>query len=147
RPEPYNPHPESEPAEIFCKPRHIRHIGYGNQPAIDRHGRIKISSAEENPGKRHTKEGEPARNAARPPCVDPANGERLPAMIDDEHQPMRCPPEHEGPCRPMPETTKRHGDEEVRIAPQLAAPVAAERDVEIVAQKARQRHMPAPPEI
>ena len=47
----------------------------------------------------------------------------------------------------MPETTQQHGDHQVAANEPNAATVAAQADVEIVAQPARQRDMPAPPEI
>ena len=56
-------------------------------------------------------------------------------------------PDHEGPVRPVPQPADRHGRNEVPQLGPLAATVAAQRDVDVVAQPARQRHVPAPPEV
>ena len=47
----------------------------------------------------------------------------------------------------MPQPAKRHRHHQVGITHHAAVPIAAERDVEIVAQKLRQRHVPAPPKF
>src|ERR1051326_3859364 len=47
----------------------------------------------------------------------------------------------------VPQAGYRHRDQEIEIEPRGAGSVAAQRDVDVVAQKARQRHMPAPPVI
>ena len=57
------------------------------------------------------------------------------------------PPEQEGEVGPVPEAAQHHRDDEVAALLGLTAPVAAERDVEVVAEPARQRHVPAPPEL
>src|SRR3546814_5141197 len=68
-------------------------------------------------------------------------------MIDDQHRAVQRTPEDESPCSAVPEAANGHGEKEIDIAPRFAPPVAAERDVEIVAQEARQGHVPTPPEI
>ena len=60
---------------------------------------------------------------------------------------MQRTPDHKRPGRTMPEAAKQHGDRQIDVAQRRAVAVAAERDVEIVAQELRQRHVPAPPEI
>ena len=57
------------------------------------------------------------------------------------------PPHEERPVRAVPETGECEHDVEVAVGLPLAAPVAAERDVEVVAEPSRQRHMPPPPEV
>ena len=47
----------------------------------------------------------------------------------------------------MPEAAEQHRQQQVAVGPQPALAVAAERDVEVVAQPARERHVPAPPEV
>src|ERR1017187_4249259 len=51
------------------------------------------------------------------------------------------------PCAASHDPAEQHRDHQVHVAAELAAPVAAERDVEVVAQESRERHVPAPPEI
>src|SRR5690606_9761591 len=69
------------------------------------------------------------------------------AVIDDEHEAMRRAPEHKGPGRTVPQPAQHHGGEKIEIAPRLSPSVAAKRDIKIIAQEARQGHVPAPPEI
>ncbi|MNF95653.1 hypothetical protein D3C84_784160 [compost metagenome] len=47
----------------------------------------------------------------------------------------------------MPEASQQHGDHQVEQAPGFAAAVAAQGDVQVVPQEARQGDMPAPPEL
>ena len=47
----------------------------------------------------------------------------------------------------MPETAQKKRREDVGCGPGIAAPIAAERDVEIFAQEPRQRDVPAVPEV
>ncbi len=56
-------------------------------------------------------------------------------------------PDHEGPGRPVPQAAEQHGDEDVDGDPPLAAPVAAERDVQVVAQPEGQGDVPPSPEV
>ena len=73
--------------------------------------------------------------------------ELAPGMIDAEIDAVQRAPRDESPGRAVPEAAEQHGDHQIDIAQHAAAAVAAERDVEIVAQELRQRHVPAPPEI
>ena len=56
-------------------------------------------------------------------------------------------PDQERPRRAVPEPAEQHRDHDVAERPEPPAAVAAERDVEVVAQPARERHVPAPPEV
>ena len=60
---------------------------------------------------------------------------------------MECAPQDEVEARAMPEAAKEHGQEEVHAGAPLALPISAERDVEVVAQPARQADVPALPKI
>src|SRR5579871_2154189 len=71
----------------------------------------------------------------------------IPGVVDAEIGAMQRAPCHKRPGRAVPEATEQHRDHQIDVAPHTAVPVAAERDVEIVAQELRQRHVPAPPEI
>ena len=73
--------------------------------------------------------------------------EIIPGVVDAEIDAVQRAPHDERPGRAVPEPAEHHGDHQVDIAQDAAVAVAAERDVEIVAQELRQRHVPAPPEI
>ncbi len=79
------------------------------------------------------------------PAEPPA--QRPPGVVDHQVEPVQRAPCDEGPGGAVPEPAEQHGEEEVAVAPRRAVPVAAERDIEVVAQETRQRHVPAPPEI
>src|SRR3546814_8661855 len=67
--------------------------------------------------------------------------------LDAKDQPVPRAPDEERPVRAMPETAEQHRQEQIAIGLGGAAAIAAERDVEIVAQPTRQAHVPAPPEL
>ena len=56
-------------------------------------------------------------------------------------------PGDERPPRPVPEAAEEHRQQQVPIRDRGTAPAAAERDVQVVAQPARERDVPAAPEI
>ena len=56
-------------------------------------------------------------------------------------------PDNELCARAMPEPAKPHCQQKIAVGHERAKPVAAKRHIEVVAQPARQRHVPAPPEI
>ena len=60
---------------------------------------------------------------------------------------MERAPDDEIPPRPVPKPAKEHGEEKIEVAPPAAEAVAAERDVEVVAEKTGEGDVPAPPEI
>ena len=60
---------------------------------------------------------------------------------------MQEAPDHERPSGPMPKPAEQHRNHQIAIGHQAAKPVPPKRDIEIVAQPARQGDMPAPPEI
>ena len=60
---------------------------------------------------------------------------------------MPSSPDHEVPACAVPQAAQQHGGHQVRVGPGAAAPVAAEWNVQIVAQPARKRYVPAPPEL
>ena len=83
--------------------------------------------------------GASARAAA--PSADAARGARPGSSA------VQPAPDHEVPARAVPQPAEQHGDHQVAVACALAAAVAAERDVQVVAQPGRQRDVPAPPEL
>ena len=56
-------------------------------------------------------------------------------------------PHDEGPLGAVPQAAQQHGHEDVDGGPDPAVPVPAERDVQVIAQPPRQRHVPPPPEV
>ena len=61
-----------------------------------------------------------------------------PGMIDAKVKAMQRAPDDKGPGGAVPEAAEQHRDHQVHIAQQRAMAVAAERNVEIVAQELRQ---------
>ena len=90
----------------------------------------------------HAAAGAPV-SAARRPCSAVVPHQ----PVDDEERSVQAAPQHERPARAVPQPAEQHGDHQRGGDTQGPAAVAAERDVEIVAQEPRQRHVPAPPEI
>src|ERR1039458_4438474 len=62
-------------------------------------------------------------------------------------RPVKGAPEHECPGGTVPESAQDHREHQVAIGKQPPPAVAAERDIEKVAQKPRKRHVPTPPEV
>ena len=60
---------------------------------------------------------------------------------------MKSAPYDEIPRSAVPESAQQHGEYQVEIGTQLAFPVAAQRDIEVVAQPGGQGDVPAVPEI
>ncbi len=61
--------------------------------------------------------------------------------------PVVQPPEHEGPRGAVPQPAEHHRDNDVHVRADLTLLRAAERDVQVVAQPAGQRHVPPTPEV
>ena len=88
----------------------------------------------------------PSEGRARQVVAEPAP-QRLPGVVDHQVDAVQPAPDHEGPAGAVPQPAEQHRDHQVGVAARRAAPVAAERDVEVVAQEARQRDVPAAPEV
>src|SRR3712207_1167917 len=65
----------------------------------------------------------------------------------DEKNAMISIPNDEVPAGPVPEATKQHGEHEVPIRHECAFTVTSERDVQVVPQPFRERHVPPPPKV
>lgn len=70
-----------------------------------------------------------------------------PGVVDAQIQAVQSAPGDEGPPRAVPKAAEEHGEHEVAVAHEPPGAVAAERDIEVVAQEGRQSHVPAPPEF
>ena len=101
-----------------------------------------VLRAEEDPAEDDQVEGDepakPAGQQAEPP-VQPVLGREPGALVGA--------PGDEVPRRPVPEPAEGHRDHQVHVGADPALAVAAQRDVQVVAQEARQGHVPAPPEV
>ncbi len=60
---------------------------------------------------------------------------------------MQRAPHGEIPCRAVPQPADQHRDHEIDVPPDWSAPVAAQWNVKIIAQKVRQRDVPTRPEL
>src|SRR4051794_2420944 len=125
---------------------HDRHAPQGRRPRDDEPGEeaageLQALRAEQDPAE----DDEVERH--EPP--QPARGSQAPAerVLGDQADAVERPPQHERPRRALPPAAEHHRDEQVAVRLRAAAPVAAGRDVEEVAQEARQRHVPAAPEV
>ena len=67
----------------------------------------------------------------RQPPLHPAPAADVAHRLPDA---VQRPPEHEGPRRPVPQTSEHHGDHDVADRLRLGSAAPAERDVEVVAQ-------------
>ncbi len=75
--------------------------------------------------------------------MPPADHKRC---ANEEHAVQRAPHEKR-PTRAVPQSAEYHREHQVQISAKRAVPVAAERDVKVVPQEPRERHVPPPPEI
>jgi len=106
----------------------------------------KARRAEEDPAQAHEVEGRDLSQRPREPRLLPGSVAEEQA-VPPEQQAVIGAPEHEVPARPVPQAAEQHGQEEVQVGAGGAATVAAERDVEVVAQPGRQGDVPALPEL
>ena len=99
---------------------HARHHHAGLAGAV---------GAERRPGDQHGSERQQAREERRQ-----APGEMtLPDMRDQQIEAVQAAPDDERVIGAVPEAAEQHGGHEIDRAMRLAAPVAAERNVDVVA--------------
>src|SRR5438045_9558849 len=67
--------------------------------------------------------------------------------MHSQQQTVISAPDDEGPVRAMPQTSDQHSQDQVTIRSHVAAPIAAEWDVYVVAQARRQGNVPTSPEV
>src|SRR5438067_2082421 len=70
-----------------------------------------------------------------------------PRVLRADQRAVHAAPQHEVPAGPVPQSAEQHGYHYVAVACETATAIPAQRDIEIVAQEARQRDVPAAPEI
>src|SRR6266571_440706 len=105
-------------------------------------GRAEAVGAEKDPTERDEEERHIPLPEGRERAVP--RGQRA---MEHEQPTVPCAPGGEGPVGAVPETAEHHRHHDVDALARLRAPVAAERDVQVVAQPERQRHVPAAPEV
>jgi len=117
-------------------------------------GVVQISRAKENPS--DADQGESGGDAQvlmnRAIAVERREmADGLPEVFrpDGSHQveAVQCPPDDIGPVGTMPEATDEKGDEEIELPAPGFSTVAAERNVEVVAEPSRERDVPAFPKF
>ena len=102
-----------------------------------------IRRTKQNPGAIDEGEGQEPGDINRQPEGAPA----CPQSVHDQGDAVRRTPEHEGPGRAVPESAQEKGEEKVRQHSGEAFAVAAQRNVQIVAQPTGQGDVPATPEV
>src|SRR5580698_7590245 len=68
-------------------------------------------------------------------------------MLDDEKDSVQRAPDHESPVSSVPQPAYGKGYEQVEVEPRRAHAIAAERNVDIVAEPGGERDVPALPEL
>ena len=136
-----------------------RRDGVGQRDAVEaghalQHadGGIETARTEEHPADDDGDEGDEPRQRlgernGEQPLREEARGGVPPGVVDAQIHAVQRAPGDEGPARAVPQAAEQHGEHEVAVAHEPPGTVAAERDVEVVAQEGRQRHVPAPPEF
>ena len=105
-------------------------------------GRGKAVGAKQDPGKDHGDERQrPGERTRQAPTAAP------PEVIDHQIGPVQTAPGDKGPGRAMPQSAQQHGDCQGQQRAGQALAIAAEGDVQVVAQKAPQGDVPAAPEV
>ena len=94
---------------------------------------------------------EHARRAAPPVHLRPgglgARNEGHPELVQRQGRAVQSAPEDETHRRAVPQSAQQHRQEQVAVGPDAALAVAAQRNVEVVAQPRRERDVPPPPEL
>ncbi len=71
----------------------------------------------------------------------------MPAMVQRQHEAVHGSPQNKRPCGAVPKPPEQHRDRQIEVAARHAVSVSSERYVDEIAQKARQRNVPAPPKV
>ena len=70
-----------------------------------------------------------------------------PLRIEQKVQPVQRPPDYKGPVGAMPEAADHEHEKRVQSCPPRAEPVAAQRNIEVLAEPSGEGDMPPAPEI
>ena len=107
---------------------------------------------EEHPPEAHEIEGgeplEPSRHLRVRWFREHAGPAALALPLTDREEPaVEAPHTHEVPRGAVPQPAEHHRDHQVHVGATPALAAAAERDVQVVAEPPRQRHVPPTPEL
>src|SRR5947209_18976905 len=108
-----------------------------------------IGCAEKDPGDSNRtvgrKSGEDARNRMTGPgfVFEKDSNDAL----DHEIRAVQQAPNHKCPGSAVPKSTEKHDDDKIQGHSNWPDLIAAERNVEVIAQKSGKRNVPAPPKI
>ena len=105
------------------------------------------AGTEEDPQECHETEGQQPGDKACEPCTGNGVEPRLAQLVDAEGDTVTGAPNDEGPCGTVPESTEEHGDHEIEMLTHFALAVAAQGDIDIVAQPRGERDVPSVPEL
>ena len=110
--------------------------------------------AEEDPGKTHQTEGDQnaKKTMRKSTCFDVKNADQggadgLQHVADDLVEAVQRTPHNEGDAGAVPDAAHDENNHDVQIFARLPPAVAAERDVDVIAEPVGERLMPAAPEI
>jgi len=108
--------------------------------------------AEHQPPQTDEVEREEDAGRAAPPVHPVARGlgarhDRHPELVQRQRRAVQRAPEDEADGGAVPQSAQQHRDEQVAVGAQFAFAVAAQRNVEVVAQPCGERDMPPPPEF
>ena len=149
--------PVSAPGRTYCAPMpttiasttEVVTSGEGCPHAVKSRSITAPARAKESARKKIQREADDVeRQDAAEPLRGGATSGRQPSARSTASPTPWIPPQiDERPGGAVPEPAEQHRQQQVAVREQRALAVAAERDVEVVAQPARQRHVPAPPEV
>ena len=144
---------EPMPTAIAASTPHVT-SGDGSPQAVNRRTMRSQASANESERKKiHAKQttwNVTKRCHARRPRVHGRStkpGRSRHQRSTTSARPVDPAPDDERPAGAVPEAADEHRQHQVPVREERPAAVPAERDVEVVAQPARERHVPAPPEV
>ena len=140
-------HDDAPSVAHLSKDREIGQVEARDRSPDDIACRAEGVGTEKDPQERHYDKCQQPRCETHPPGVGQCLEPRHEPLVQTQRPPVPGSPEDELPCRPVPQPADEHCGHEVKILPALATTVAAQRDIDIVAQPERQRHVPAPPEL
>ncbi len=113
-------------------------------------GGLEGGVAEKNPAKADKMEGEQHATHTPPAGAAVVLGTVQPVpkgLVRRQCQTVQTTPYHEIQRGTVPQPSQQHGHDQIEIGTEPALPVAAQRDVQVVAQPRRQGDVPTPPEL
>ena len=111
---------------------------------------MKIGVTEENPAETNKVEGN--NDTQYPPNAVTGlpflpSGDRHPRFVQSKCHTMKSAPQYKIPGSPVPQSTEKHGNNQIEILTELSMSVTPQGDIKLIAQPTRQRNVPTPPEL